>query len=384
MSDIDDVLEAAVDRGEVPGVVAMAATKDGSFYSGAFGKRSIAGDQDMTVDTVFRIFSMTKAVGTTAAMQLVERGLLDLDAPVDSILPEFGELQVLEGFDGDKPRMRAPKTKATVRQLATHTSGLCYEFWNADTAKYLEVTGNPGVLSGLKQGLFYPLTFDPGTKWDYGISTDWLGRVVEEVSGKRLDRYYRDEIFAPLGMTDTAFECEDAMRDRLVTVHRRGPNDELDVTELDPPSHPEFYGAGHGLYSTASDYTQFLVMLLKRGTHNGAQVLRPETVDLMCQNHIGELEIGNLISVAPAVSNDAEFFPGMAKKHGLGFMINMEQVPEGRAAGSLCWAGALNTYFWFDPSNGIAGAILMQLMPFADHKAIELLVDFERAVYAGS
>ena len=380
---IDDVLARAADRGACAGVVAAVATPDGTIYEGSFGRRAAGQPTPMTVDTIFRIFSMTKIAGGVAAMKLVERGALDLDAPVEKYCPEFAGLQVLEGFDGDKPILRSPKRKATVRQLMTHTSGLVYEFWNANMAKYLEVTGNPSFLSGKKQGIMYPLAFDPGERWDYGIGIDWLGLVVEAASGKRLDAFCREEIFAPLGMVDTDFECEGSKRDRLTSVHARQPDGSLTVIALDPPSHPEIYCAGFGLYSTARDYVRFLRMLLNRGSLDGATILKPATLDGALANHIGTLEIGNLKTVIPAVSCDAEFFPGMPKRHSLLTLINLEQPRGMRSAGSHCWAGALNTFFWFDPPRAIAAVLLMQSLPFVDPIATDVLVEFEKAVYAG-
>ncbi|MEQ1716512.1 MAG: serine hydrolase domain-containing protein [Hyphomicrobium sp.] len=382
MAALDRVLRRAVDAGAAAGVVAAAATREGVFYQGACGKRSVDAPAPMTTDSIFRIFSMTKAIAGVAAGKLIERGELDLDATVASILPEFGALQVLEGFDGDKPILRRPKTQATVRQLATHTSGLVYELWNADIAKYLAVTGQPGFLSGTKLGISYPLVFDPGERWDYGVGIDWLGLVIEAVSGQRLDAFLRDEIFVPLGMTDTGFECASEKHGRLAGVHARQSDGSLKSISLDPPASPEVYGAGYGLYSTARDYMAFLLMLLNEGRHNGAQILKPATVNFILENHIDDLEVTNLITVVPAVTCDAEFFPGMSKKQSLVSMINMEPARGMRSAGSHCWAGALNTYFWFDPLNGIAGVVLMQSIPFADPLCIDVLVDFEKSVYA--
>jgi CubicO group peptidase (beta-lactamase class C family) len=324
---------------------------------------------------------MTKAVTGIAAAKLVESGALDLDAPVASILPEFGALQVLEGFDGDKPRLRAPRSQATVRQLATHTSGLVYEFWNADIAKYLAVTGRPGFLSGTKLGISYPLVFDPGERWDYGVGVDWLGLVVQQVSGKRLDRFFADEIFTPLSMADTGFECPPEKRERLTSVHARQPDGSLVPIALDPPENPEIHCGGFGLYSTASDYMRFLRMLLNGGSLDGKQILKPATLNYALENHIGDLEVVNLVSCNAAVTYDAEFFPGMSKKHSLATMINMEPARGMRGAMSHCWAGALNTFFWFDPIGGMAGVVLMQSLPFCDPQCVDVLVDFEKAAY---
>lgn len=382
MSAFDQVLQRAIDAGAASGVVCAATRRGETLFAGAAGRKSIDAPAPMTVDTIFRIFSMTKAVTGVAAAKLVEAGALDLDAPVESILPEFGALQVLEGFDGDTPVLRAPRTKATVRQLATHTSGLVYEFWNADIAKYLAVTGRPGFLSGTKLGISYPLVFDPGTRWDYGVGIDWLGLVVQAVSGSRFDQFCAREIFAPLAMTDTGFVCPADKQSRLCTVHARQADGALVPISLDPPTDPEVYGGGYGLYSTAHDYMQFLMMLLGEGRHNGAEILKPATVNYILQNHIDDLEVVNLQTVNPAVTFDAEFFPGMSKKHSLISMINMEPARGMRAGGSHCWAGALNTYFWFDPLNAVAGVVLMQSLPFCDPLCTDVLVDFEKAVYA--
>jgi len=382
MTDLDRVLKRAIDAGAAAGVVASAASREGITYLGAAGKRRIDEDAPMTTDSIFRIFSMTKAIAGVAAATLVERGQLNLDAPVADILPEFADLQVLEGFEGDTPILRAPRRQVTVRQLATHTSGLVYELWNADIQKYLAVTGRPGFLSGTRIGISYPLVFDPGERWDYGVGIDWLGLVIEKISGKRLDIFCRDEIFVPLGMSDTGFECPPNKRGRLAGVHARQENGALVPITLDPPSSPEVYGAGYGLYSTARDYMTFLLMLLNEGRYNGAQILKPATVNYILQNHIDDLEVVNLVSVNTAVTCDAEFFPGMSKKQSLVTMMNMEPARGMRAAGSHCWAGALNTYFWFDPLNGIAGVVLMQSIPFCDPLCTDVFVDFEKAVYA--
>lgn len=382
MNALDRILARAVESGAAAGVVAALGTREDMTYIGARGRKQTDAPAPMTADTIFRIFSMTKAVTGIAAAKLVESGALDLDAPVASILPEFDDLLVLEGFDGDTPILRAPKTRATVRQLATHTSGLVYEFWNEDIAKYLAVTGQPGFLSGTKLGISYPLVFDPGTRWDYGVGIDWLGLVVQQVSGTRLDSFFADEIFTPLAMTDTGFVCPPEKRDRLTSVHGRQPDGSLIPISLDPPEDPEVHGGGYGLYSTASDYMRFLRMLLNGGKLDGAQILKPATVNYVLENHIDDLEVVNLISCNAAVTFDAEFFPGMSKKHSLATMINMEPARGMRGAMSHCWAGALNTFFWFDPLANMAGVVLMQSLPFCDPQCIDVLVDFEKAAYA--
>ncbi len=382
--EIDRVLKAAADRGDVPGVVAMAATREGPVYQGAFGKRALPDGAGMTADTVFWIASMTKAVTSAAAMQLVEQGRLALDRPIAEVLPELTAPQVLEGFDmAGEPRLRPARRPVTLRHLITHTAGFAYAIWNADLGRYIEKTGTPDVITCRNASLSLPLIFDPGDKWDYGINIDWVGKAVERVSGRRLGEYFAEHLFAPLGMKDTAFALTERHRARLTAMHARGDDGGLAAIPFEMAQDPEFEMGGGGLYSTAADYLAFAGLFLTDGrAADGQQVLEPETVRLMAQNAIGELTVQPLKTAMPASSNHAEFFPGMVKKWGLGFMISTEAVPGGRSAGSIAWAGLGNTYFWIDPAKGVAGVILMQLLPFADPKALAVFDGFEKSVYA--
>jgi methyl acetate hydrolase len=380
---VDEVLKAATDRGDVPGVVAMAATREGPVYQGAFGARALSSGAAMTSDTVFWIASMTKAITSTAAMQLVEQGRLALDRPIAEVLPELAMPQVLEGFDtAGEPRLRPARRPITLRHLITHTAGFVYDIWSPEMGRYMEKTGTPGIISCENAALMLPLAFDPGDKWDYGINIDWVGKAVERVSGQALGDYFAEHIFGPIGMTDTSFALTPDRRARLVGMHARGADGALAAIPFELPQQPEFQMGGGGLYGTAADYLAFEQLFLNEGRADGRQVLRPETVQLMAQNAIGDIDVRLLATAVPAYSNDAEFFPGMVKKWGLGFMISTEAVPGGRSPGSLAWAGLGNTYFWIDPAKGIAGVILMQLIPFADRKALALLDGFEKAVYA--
>jgi methyl acetate hydrolase len=382
-SDIDRVLQTAVDRGDVPGVVAMATTRDGPCYEGAFGRRALPGGAAMTPDTVFWIASMTKAITSTAAMQCVEQGKLALDRPIGELLPEIAAPQVLEGFDAaGEPRLRPATRPITLRHLITHTSGFVYEIWNADMLGYLEKTGTPGIISCQNAALALPLVFEPGEKWDYGIGIDWVGKAIERVSGQPLGDYFAAHLFGPIGMNDTAFKLRPEWRGRPAGMHARGPDGALSLMEFEMPQEPEFQMGGGGLYGTAADYLAFERVFLNGGRANGRQVLRPETVRLMSENAMGAINVRKLVTAIPPYSNDAEFFPGMVKKWGLGFMISTEPVAGGRSAGSLAWAGLGNTYFWIDPAKGVAGVILMQLFPFADAKSLALFDAFEKAVYA--
>jgi methyl acetate hydrolase len=380
---VDQVLQDATDRGDVPGVVAMAATRNGLVYQGAFGKRALLDGAAMTADTVFWIASMTKAITSTAAMQLVEQGKLALDRPIADVLPELAAPQVLEGFDAaGQPRLRQAKRPITLRHLITHTAGFVYDIWSPHMSRYMEAKGIPGIISCQNAALALPLTFDPGDKWDYGINIDWVGKAVERASGRTLGDYFAEHLFGPVGMKDTAFELTPERRARLVGMHARGEDGALAPIPFEIPQEPEFQMGGGGLHGTAADYLAFEQLFLNQGRADHRQVLRPETVQLMSQNAIGDLSVRLLKTAAPSHSNDAEFFPGMVKKWGLGYMISTIQVPGGRGPGSLAWAGLGNTYFWIDPLNGVAGVILMQLIPFADPKALTILDGFEKAIYA--
>ena len=381
---IDQILRQTSDAQEIPGVVAMAASGKEVIYQGAFGKRDLSKPDPMTVDSVFWIASMTKAVTTAGAMQLVEQGKLALDEPIGKVLPDLATPQVLEGFDANgSPKLRPAKKLITLRQLMTHTAGFCYELWNSDKAAYLEKTGTPGITTCQNAALKTPLASEPGTRWEYGTNIDFVGKAVEAVSGKRLDAYLRDHLFTPLGMSDTAFKITDDMRKRLVGMHVRGEDGKLAPLAFELEQEPEFHMGGGGLYSTAADYIKFCQMILNNGKGNGNQILKADTVAMMGKNHIGELSVTKMISAAPIYTNDVDLYPDQVKKWGLSFLINTAKTPEGRSPGSLAWAGLANTYFWIDPSRDVCGVILMQLLPFADGKCLEAFAGFERGVYAG-
>jgi CubicO group peptidase (beta-lactamase class C family) len=327
---------------------------------------------------------MTKAITTAGAMQLVEQGRLSLDAPIGKLLPDLAAPQVLEGFDANgAPNLRPAKTPITLRHLMTHTAGFCYDMWNGDMGKYLETTGTPGIITCKNDALKTPIMSDPGTQWEYGTNIDFVGKAVEAVSGKRLDAYLRDQLFAPLGMNDTAFKIGADQRKRLVGMHARGADGALAAMPFELEQEPEFHMGGGGLYGTAGDYIRFTQMILNEGEGNGNQVLKAETVELMRQNNIGNLNMTKMVSVAPPYTNDVDLYPDMAKKWGLSFMINTARTPEGRSPGSLAWAGLANTYYWIDPSRDVTGVILMQVLPFADASCLEAFAGFERGVYAG-
>jgi methyl acetate hydrolase len=373
--EIDRALQAAVSAKEIPGVVAMAANGQSVVYEGAFGFRDTATASRMSTDTVFRIASMVKLLTSVAALQLVERGKLKLDEPAGNIDPTLGSAQVLAGFDAKGfPQLRPAQRPITLRHLLTHTSGFSYPLWDSNVVRYLKVARSNPALPRM------PLMFEPGSRWAYGRSLDGVGRMVEIAGGQSLDRYFSDHITGPLGMSDTGFTLTEEQRGRQASLHVRDANEKLLPQPLEKATVPKAPSGGGGIYSTAPDYLVLLQALLNGGSLRETSLLRRETVALMAENQIGDLKAGILKTTNPALSNDVDLFPGVQLRWGLGHMINIDPVPGGRRAGSLTWAGLLNTYYWIDPTARIAGVIMMQILPFADRRALKAYRQFEHGI----
>jgi methyl acetate hydrolase len=368
-SAIAALLDGSVSKGALHGIAAVVVDRNGQLFHHAAG--------EATEHTLFRNASMTKAVATTAALQLVEQGRLSLDATVESILPEFGELVVLDGFDGDKPRLRPPATKATVRQLMTHSAGLGYFFLNEKLVRYHSLTGEPNALSGLKRSLSVPMVNDPGTAWEYGVNSDWLGLIVEKISGQSLGSYLQQYVYGPLGMTDSTFEPSTEQRDRLLRVMQRQPDGKLAPSPYDLPPTSEWDAAGHGSYGSVQDYGRFVQAWL----NDGAGILKSATVELALQNHLGDIQLPALLkSAMPDLSNDVPSLP-VPQSWGLGFHLTLADLPGMRSKGTGDWAGVFNSYYWIDRSKGVGGVLMTQVLPFFDMPVVETLIAFEMAVY---
>jgi len=381
-SNIDSMLRAASNAGEMPGVVALAATDNGILYEGIFGRRRLRDGPAMTRDTVFRVASMVKLITSVAALQLVEQNKLSLDAPVPDIDPALGSPRVLDGFDAKGlPQLRPAKRPITLRDLLTHTAGFAYRLWDAKAVHYAQSLERlpPAQRHAAPRT---PLMFDPGERWQYGTGIDWVGRIVEFVSGDSLDVYFRKHILDPLGMNDTAFVISPRQREREASVHRRGPGGSLTAEPMEQRSTRRSFSGGGGIYSTGPDYLTLIRTLLRGGSLDGARILRPDTVALMGQNQIGRIEVGVLKTTAPSLSNDVDLCPGVSLKWGFGHMINMQAVAGGRSAGSLSWGGLFNTYYWIDPDRRVAAVFMTQVLPFADGRALRLCRNFERGIYA--
>jgi methyl acetate hydrolase len=389
-SSIDQLLNDAVANGGVPHVAAIAADRDGIIYEGGAGTTTPGGSEPVTTSTEFRIMSMTKMVCTVAALQQVERGVLELDAPVDSYRPEFAELGVLEGFDGDTPKIRPAGARATVRQLMTHTSGLAYWFLNEDLQKWETVTGVPNVIPGMAISFTAPLVCDPGSRFQYGINTDWLGKVVETVTGQTLDVVIKENITGPLGMDDTTFQRDEAQRANTLPIHIQDEDGRWGVLpQLGPWASegellnqaPDWWAGGHGLYSTPRDYIRFEQALLRNGELGGERILATTTVDQAFTNQIGELDFPPAIRSYDAfASHDINLGPGL--KWGLGLLLNTADTPGMRRAGSGAWAGLCNTHFWVDRTTGICASIYTNSLPFVPPAALQMYAGFEQALYA--
>lgn len=383
MSGLQRALEAGVAEAGIPGAVALVADRQGVRFSGAAGQRAADDARPMAEDAIFWWASMTKAVTSVAALQQVEDGRLDLDAPIADLLPRARALQVLDGFDAEgRPRLRPARRPVTLRHLLTHTSGMGYDFCSADI---LRARGDaPALTPGSLASIEGPLLFEPGEGWAYGVSTDWAGLAVEAAAGAPLESVLRARIFEPLGMADTHFAPPEAKAGRLAAMHARAP--EGPVVAIPSPAAAfaggEYASGGAGLLGTGADYLRFLRALLAGGVLDGTRILSEAGVAALAANQIGALRAGALVTTVPHLARNFDLFPGQPTGWSLAFLINHAPVAGGRSAGSLAWAGIANTHYWIDPAAGVAGLYLAQLLPFGDEKLMAAVAAFERAAYA--
>lgn len=378
-SSVDSVLRESAERRKIPAVVAIAVDAKREIAYSAFGKRDANSDAAVDADSVFQIASMTKPITSVAALQLVEQGKLTLDEPVAKYLPKLADPQVLDGFTASgNPILRPAKSPITLRHLLTHTSGISYPTWHANMARYAQKSPpSPSIAPVV------PLMFEPGTKWQYGYSIDWAGRLVETLSGLTLQQYFRQNILDPLNMKETEFGVPPARFDRMVAVYNRAPDGKFQGGTRTQPAQPADFNGGGGLSSTAHDYVKFARMLLNKGKGEGnVQILKPATVDLLFKNQIGRIRAGAMQTQQPNLSADVDTHPGGADHWGLIGLWHGPGTKGIRSEGSTGWAGIYNTFLWVDPKKHIAGIVMMQYLPFFDPEAVGLLTDFERAVYA--
>ena len=373
----DSPLVAAMAAANLPGAAAMIVDADGALYTRAFGFADAPAALPMRKDTICQIASMTKAITSVGAMRLVEEGALSLDAPIGGVLPELAAPRVITGFGGDGAvQTRAARRPVTLRHLLTHTSGFGYGFVHSEVLRYYQSVGMPapGTLASLRM----PLLFDPGERWAYGVSTDWVGLAIEAVTASDLRSWLGERIFQPLGMRDTDFP-EDMPAD-AAKVHVRTADGSL-VTQPIQMGGGDYHNGGGGLSSTAADYARFLRMILRGGELDGARILAAGTVAAMASNQIGGLRAGALSSTMPAFSAPFDSLPDQHTGWGLGFLINPEPGPAGRSPGSLAWTGIFNSFYWIDPAAGVAGVFITQLLPFGDPGALAAFAALERMAY---
>jgi methyl acetate hydrolase len=378
---IQTILDRAIESGTIAGATAFVGNRSGMISGHAAGIADPATGAPMTLDTIFQIASMTKAITSVAAMQLVEQGRLSLEAPIGALLPALANPQVITGFaDSGAVMLRPAARPITLRHLLTHSSGLGYVFMSADMLRsYGASPPTPGSIASVTA----PLLFDPGERWEYGVSTDWVGFAIEAASGQSLGQYMAEHILNPLGMNDTGFTLSDAQMARRAAMLSRGEDEAFTPFPVEMGGGPdaEFEGGGGGLMSSGPDYLRFVRMILNGGSLDGVTILKPETIAEMSHNQIGPLRAGRMDSIMPAFSHPYDGFPEMHTGWGLGFLINPKRGPNGRAAGSLAWAGIANSFYWIDPASDITGVLMMQFLPFGDPHALALYAEFEAAVY---
>ena len=364
---LDALLRTAVQQKRVPFVVGAVATAQGVAYEHAEG---------IGLDAIFSIASMTKPVTSIAVMQLVEAGKVKLDEAASTYAPEIAPVQVLDGGG-----MRQPKRPVTVRHLLTHTAGFGYEFMNRDLFGMVGKGTLPSLMAGGDGFLKAPLLFDPGLRWEYGISTDWLGRIVERVSGQSLDAYFRQHIFDPLGMQDSFFVVPPDKQTRLAKMFQRTKDGALSEQPPRPAPRTVFYSGGGGLFSTARDYLTLTRAVMAGGQLGQAKILTADSVASIGRNQIGDLNVRPFASVMPELATDNAALAGDLDKFGLGFALNSKPSSAGRGANTLAWAGIFNTFFWIDREKQVAAVLMTQMLPGLDPGPAKLLEEFDRAVY---
>jgi CubicO group peptidase (beta-lactamase class C family) len=373
----------AIDSGLVPGAVAMICTGDRILHQSALGPSDRKDGRAHTLDDVFMLASMTKAVTAVAGAQLLEQGRFSLDQHAEEILPEIAQHQVFVSWDSnDKPVLRPAKSKVTMRHLFTHTSGHSSDVWNYNTKHYAEVMGLPPIPSCKKAAFDLPLAFDPGTGWEYGVATDFLGKTIETLSGMRLEEYFKTQIFDRIGMEWTSFVMDRRQLDKLVPVRNKAGRGQITAGEFMISQTPEMYMAGAGLYGTAGDYMKFLQMFLNKGAGANGRVLKPETVELMYRNHIGDMSLPPLKTVIPGASADLDLDQPRGSKWSLVGHTNLTDIPGRRRAGSQFWGGLASSYYWIDPKSDLAGLVLFSYLPYADQDGLDLFETLERDAYA--
>jgi CubicO group peptidase (beta-lactamase class C family) len=362
-------VQSYIDAGKLPGAQVLVARHGEIAFFDCFGQRDIESQQPVTPDTIFRIYSMSKPITSVAVMMLYEQGRFQLDDPVYAYLPEFAAMTVYTGGDDDAIETEPVQQPMTVRQLLTHTSGLVYGFfsdtpvgrlYNKHKTNFEKFNGSLAEVVARLGKL--PLICQPGTVWNYGVSTDVLGRLVEVVSGQTFDRFLQDNIFEPLGMTDTAFYVPQAKRERFAALYARGEKKPLQLMESAAETNytdaATTFSGGGGLASTMGDYFRFTELLRRKGEVNGVRLLGRKTVEYMTGNHLP----GDLAAMGQPTFNETTF-EGIGFGLGFSVMLDPAKAQIIGSPGEYAWGGAASTAFWIDPLEDMTVIFMTQLLP---------------------
>ena len=366
---VTGMVQGAVESGEIPGAVVLIARNGKLVYQRAFGMQDMAKGTPMAMDSIFRIYSMTKPIASVAAMLLVEEGKLGLHEPISKYLPEWKEMKVgTEVFDpgtGATTLLLAPaKRQITVQDLLRHTSGLAYGVFLPKTQigrlhQEAKVMAQPNLDAFCKTLAKLPLRNDPGSVWEYGHSTDVLGCVIEAAAKQALDAFLSERLFKPLKMVDTGWHVPADKLQRLAQPMPSREKDWLPELLIDWSKPATLFAAGHGLVSTASDYLRFAQMLANGGELDGVRLLSPRTVAYMSADH----------TLAAGIGKGPNFLPGPGYGFGLGFGTRKElgasEWPG--SVGDFFWGGYAGTYFWIDPKEKLVPVFMMQEVARRNH-----------------
>ncbi len=371
--------------GGVPGVVAVLTDEKGNIFEHASGKLASDKTDEMKTDSILNLFSITKTLTAVLGLQLVEKGLIVLDEPAKKYVNEIKDIPLLKGIDKDKnPILAKPSKDILIKDLFLHTSGFGYEFFNKEDLIYRESNNIPSVISNDFNSIKSILLFEPGTSWNYGVSIDWLGKLIENVCNDRLSNIMKKQLFEPCGMSDSVFDLTDELRRRRVIIHFRDSNGAISPNHefLLPNPTPMDMG-GHGVHSSALDYAKFIRAILNDGKGENGRILKEQTIDFMCKSAISNFDCRGWNSANEYLANRSanEFFPNVKKGWGYSFQINEEQAPTGAPAGTFRWAGISNLFFFVDRKNKIGGFWGSQILPFIDVASYQGYLHFESAIY---
>lgn len=365
----DSILKEYFDSGSIPSAIMGSIDDEGHTTWHAFGPSIWAGKDTVTADHIFRIFSMTKAIASVAALQLVERDLVGLDDPLNELMPEMTSIPVLTE-DGE---LVETDKAITLRLLLNHTAGFGYDLFD------------PRLQAFDRTGWKYedlPRLFEPGSRWHYGTNTDWVGKIIEKISGQDLETYFRENITGPLEMNSTWFNVPDNLTAKIVSWGARDSTGFQEYQRI-PQEPVTVFSAGGGLFGSAKDYLTFLECIINDGKYEGGQILKPETVEMMLENQLPDSLTLDFGIPEEGLPTTVTRFLDESDTYGLAWAIEDSEDEMVRPKGSVYWAGYANSYFTLDKKNGVAIVYFTQFFPFNDKESFDFYKLFEKEVYAG-